>query len=123
LNKYLRTQVLISEATRKQLGDGFIVRPLGEFKVTGKARSVLIEELICRGDAEAGERQWIALFVEGLRLYRAGDFGSAQDLLRQTAAARGGFDGPSEFYLRAMAALEKNGRPDDWSGIIEMTEK
>ena len=123
LNKYLRTQVLISEATRKQMGDGFIVRPLGEFKVTGKARGVFIEELICRCDAEAGEGKWIALFAEGLRLYRAGDFRGAQELLRQTAAARGGFDGPSEFYLKAIAGLEKNGRPDDWTGIIEMTEK
>jgi adenylate cyclase len=123
LNKYLHTQVLISAVTGKQLGDGFIVRPLGEFKVTGKARSVLIEELICRRDAETGERQWIALFAEGLRLYRAGDFRGAQELLRQTAAARGGFDGPSEFYLRSIDGLEKNGYPDGWTGVIEMTEK
>lgn len=123
LNKHLRTQVLISEATRRQIGDGFIVRPLGEFKVSGKTKAVLIEELICRCDAEAGEREWIEIFVEAVGFFRAGDFPRAGELMRETATVRGGFDGPSEFYLKTMAELEKNGRPDDWAGIIQMTEK
>ena len=123
LNKYLCTQVLISESTRKQLDNQFIVRPLGEFKVTGKAHSVFIEELLCRCDAEAGERKWIALFIEGLRLYRTGDFGGARELFQQTVAAR-----MVSTVLRS--SISNRSRP--WRkidarrigrGVIEMTEK
>ena len=121
LNKYLRTQVLMGGRGNK--GARVHRSSAGRIQGHGKARGVFIEELICRCDVEAGEGKWIALFAEGLRLYRgAGDFRGAQELLRQTAAARGGFDGPSE-VSQAIAGLEKNGRPDDWTGIIEMTEK
>ena len=36
---------------------------------------------------------------------------------------RGGSDGPSEFYLRKMTQLEPNGRLEDWTGIVELSEK
>ncbi|MEY2439732.1 MAG: adenylate cyclase, partial [Verrucomicrobiota bacterium] len=71
LNKYLNTQVLISEAVREQLGDKFITRRLGEFRVAGKTRSVIIHELLCRCAAEAGEQAWITVFEEGLGGFRA----------------------------------------------------
>ncbi len=123
LNKYLRTQVLISEATRRQIGDKFLVRRLGEFRAAGKHHSVLIHELICRCDAAANEREWIGLFEQGVEKFCQGDFARAADFMKQTQAARGGADGPAAFYLKQIAALDGSGRPKDWSGIIEMTEK
>ena len=74
LNKYLSTQVLISDAVRQQLGDGFITRQLGEFRVAGKTNSVIIHELLCRCDAESGEKSWIEIFEKGLTVFRAGEF-------------------------------------------------
>ncbi|MGZ5537298.1 MAG: CHASE2 domain-containing protein [Chthoniobacterales bacterium] len=123
LNKHLRTQVLISETTRSQMGKKFLVRRLGEFRAAGKTHSVLIHELICRCDAAAGEREWIELFEQGLAKFREGDFARASDFMKQTEAARGGNDGPAAFYLKKIAALNAAGLPDDWLGIIEMTEK
>src|SRR2546423_2629028 len=118
LNKYLSTQVLISEAVREQLGDKFITRRLGEFRVAGKTRSVIIHELLCRCDAESGERTWIRVFEEGLEGFRAGEFSKAHDLLNQTRHMRGGSDGPAEFYLKKIAAMEANGHPGDWTGVV-----
>ncbi|MEY2485669.1 MAG: adenylate cyclase [Verrucomicrobiota bacterium] len=124
LNKYLNTQVLISEAVREQLGDKFITRRLGEFRVAGKTRSVIIHELLCRcGDAQSGEESWIRVFEEGLGGFRAGEFSKACDLMNQTRHLRGGSDGPAEFYLRKIAAMKGNGNPADWTGIVELTEK
>ena len=123
LNKYLSTQVLISDAVREQLGDKFITRRLGEFRVAGKTRSVIIHELLCRCDAESGERTWIRVFEQGLEGFRAGEFSKAHDLLNQTRHMRGGSDGPAEFYLRKIAAMEANGHPGDWTGVVELTEK
>jgi adenylate cyclase len=124
LNKYLSTQVLISEAVRKQLApDRFIIRPLGEFRVAGKKQSVVIHELLCRCDAESGEKAWIDVFEEGLGKFRAGEFEAARVSLNRTREIRGGADGPSEFYLRKIAGLEANGHRENWTGIVELSEK
>jgi adenylate cyclase len=123
LNKYLSTQVLISEAVREQLGDKFITRQLGEFRVAGKTNPVVIHELLCRSNAESGERSWIEVFEEGLTVFRAGEFRRAGDLMERTRQMRGGFDGPAEFYLRKIHALEPNGHLENWTGVVEMSEK
>jgi len=123
LNKYLSTQVLISDAVRQQLGDGFVTRQLGEFRVAGKKQSVVIHELLCRCDAESGEKSWIEIFEKGLVVFRAGEFEAARDYMERTRKMRGGSDGPSEFYLRKITQLEPNGHLEDWTGIVELSEK
>lgn len=123
LNKYLSTQVLISDAVRQQLGDRFIIRQLGEFRVAGKKQSVIIHELLCRCDAESGEKKWIEIFEKGLGVFRAGEFSAARDYMERTRALRNGSDGPAEFYLRKIAGLEANGHLEDWTGVVELSEK
>jgi adenylate cyclase len=123
LNKYLHTQVLISDAVRQQLGDGFVTRSLGEFRVAGKKQSVVIHELLCRCDAESGEKSWIDIFEKGLTVFRAGEFKAARDYMGRTRELRGGSDGPSEFYLRKLGALEGSDHPENWTGVVELSEK
>ena len=123
LNKYLSTQVLISDAVRQQLGDKFITRRLGEFRVAGKTRSVVIHELLCRCDSESGEKSWIELFETGLRAFGSAEFREARDSMNRTRQMRGGFDGPAEFYLKKIAALEANGHSENWTGVVQLTEK
>lgn len=123
LNKYLRTQVLISDAVKQQLGDKFITRHLGEFRVAGKTRSVVIHELLCRCESESGEKSWIELFETGLRAFGSAEFREARDSMNRTRQMRGGSDGPAEFYLKKIAALEANGHSENWTGIVELTEK
>jgi adenylate cyclase len=122
LNKYLGTQILISQAVRERLADNFITRRLGEFRVAGKAHSVIIHELLGRGQAHSGERAWIEAFEAGLDNFRAGKFSDAADLMNRACQLRGGSDGPAEFYLRKTATF---GGQDlrEWSGIIELSEK
>lgn len=124
LNKYVSTQVLISDAVKKQLPEGrFVTRRLGEFKVAGKTESVVIHELVCRCEALNGERQWIEVFEDGVEVFRAGEFAKARDFMERTRILHGGTDGPAEFYLRKIANLESDGARDDWTGIVELTEK
>lgn len=123
LNKYLSTQVLISDAVRQQLGDGFVTRQLGEFRVAGKKQSVIIHELLCRCGAESGEKSWIETFEKGLGVFRTGEFKAAREYMNQTRQMRGGSDGPAEFYLRKIAGLEANGHLEDWTGVVELSEK
>ena len=123
LNKYLGTQVLISEAVRAQLGDAFISRRLGEFQVAGKTHSVVIHELFCRCAAENGERAWIKVFEEGLDEFRRGEFANAAQAMKRTCELRGGADGPAEFYLRRITKFSSEGTPAGWNGVIELSEK
>jgi hypothetical protein len=43
--------------------------------------------------------------------------------MNQTREMRGGSDGPSEFYLRKLAALEEKGHLENWTGVVELSEK
>jgi adenylate cyclase len=123
LNKYLGTQVLISEAVRAQLGSRFVTRRLGEFQVAGKTHSVIIHELFCRSEKENGEGVWIEVFEAGLNDFRNGRFSSAAEFMKRTCELRGGSDGPAEFYLRRIAKLSQLEIEKTWNGIIELSEK
>ena len=122
LNKYLGTQILISEAVRAQLENKFITRRLGEFRVAGKVRSVIIHELLGRGEADSGQRGWIDAFEAGLDWFKAGKFSNSADLMNRTCQLRGGSDGPAEFYLRKIAVLRGQDLKN-WDGIIGLSEK
>jgi adenylate cyclase len=122
LNKYLGTQILISEAVRERLEDKFNTRRLGEFRVAGKAHSVRIHELLGRNGADSGERAWIDAFEAGLELFKAGKFSDAADLMNRTCQLRGASDGPAEFYLRKISVLRSQD-VKNWNGIIELSEK
>jgi adenylate cyclase len=123
LNKYLGTQVLISDSVHKQLDGRFLTRRLGEFRVAGKTHSVVIHELLCRSQAQKGEKVWIDSFEAGLESFRAREFDKAAAMMNRTLQLRGGSDGPAAFYLRKIAALESREDKQDWDGTIELTEK
>jgi len=122
LNKYLGTQILISEAVRERLDGKFSTRRLGEFRVAGKVHSVAIHELLGRGEARSVDQAWIDAFETGLDHFRAGRFSEAADLMNRARQLRGGSDGPAEFYLRKIAILRNEGLKN-WDGIIELSEK
>jgi adenylate cyclase len=122
LNKYLGTQILISEAVREQLEDKFLTRRLGTFRVAGKAHSVCIHELLGRGEADSAQRAWIDAFEAGLDGFQAGKFSNSADLMNRACQLRGGSDGPAQFYLRRIAILQGQDLKN-WDGIIELSEK
>jgi adenylate cyclase len=123
LNKYLGTQVLISEAVRERLDGKFVTRRLGEFRVAGKTHGVIIHELLGSSAAGASERAWIQVFEAGLNVFRAGKFSSATELMKRTCELRGGSDGPAEFYLRKIATYSNQETAANWNGVIELSEK
>ena len=123
LNKYLNTQVLISDTVRQQLDNRFVTRRLGEFRVAGKTESVLIHELLCRRSESNGEQEWIAAFETGLKSFQAGEFAAAVEAMDKTIQMRGGADGPAQFYLRRLAKLSQAPKPGSWNGVIELSEK
>ena len=122
LNKFLGTNVLISDAVRRELGGEFIARRLGEFRVVGRKEACVIHELL-GPSAQETRAAWCDLFEKGVGAFRAGDLDAAERLMRETLAAREGADGPASFYLAQIAHLRTKPVPDGWGGIVDFTEK
>ena len=85
--------------------------------------------------AEAS-RPWRERFAAALQLFRARQFEEAEKAFRETIEVRkqiegrpadrvdkSGGDGPSLFYLSAIAKLRVSPPPEDWIGEVSMKEK
>jgi len=126
INKFLGTQILLSEATANHLDGEFVTRPLGRFVLKGKTRSISLHELMGPRTSLAGqdlESEWFSTFQSGVEAYAEGRLDVAAKFMRQTIETRAGGDGPSEFYLRKIAEIEKRGRPAEWTGSVALDEK
>ena len=125
MNKIVNTSILISDATQKRLGGRFITRLVGHFAPVGKSHGHPIHELLCPASDPAAEthRQWVPLFAEAIEAIKSGAFEQAKGLFRKTVWERGGEDGPSEFYLKKIAQLEKENALQEWTGVVKLTEK
>jgi len=117
-NKYTGTAILLSDDTAQRLGGKFLLRRLGAFKVKGKGRFVVIHELL--GDDPAARPPWLDPFDAALAAWFAGDFAAARAGFEAVKAARGGKDGPAQFYLdRIDTATVTPG----WTGEVELEGK
>jgi adenylate cyclase len=124
LNKYLGTDILLSESTRSQLSDQIKLRDLGQFLVVGKTKPVRIFEVLGPKQSFPSEPAWCAAFAEGLRDFALGEFDRAEQQMLRTIELHDGKDGPAKFYLKEIekaraAALAK----EDWTGAVSVDAK
>jgi adenylate cyclase len=117
-NKYTGTSILLSDETAQQLGGKFLLRRLGAFKVQGKARAVVIHELL--GEDPAARSTWLDSFDAALGAWIKGDFTAARVGFEATKAARGGADGPSQFYLDRLGRVSFS---PEWTGDVTLEGK
>ncbi|MEF3192295.1 MAG: adenylate/guanylate cyclase domain-containing protein [Campylobacterales bacterium] len=114
LTKSYHAHIIISDATARQLGDGFVLRPLDRVRVKGKNDAVVIHELL----PDTPENRHLAkAFAQALEYYFAGKF---QEALKAFEALEP--DGPSSLFAeRCRHLLAKP--PAIWDGIWTMTTK
>jgi adenylate cyclase len=122
LNKYLRTEILVSEEVIQDLS-GFLTREVGTFRLKGKSQPVVIHELICRiEEADESQRRICAAFSDGLRVFRDRSWDEARDIF-----SRGGLDaqsdGPAHFYVQLCEQYKMNAPEETWQGVVPMEEK
>ena len=125
MNKYLGTQILLSDATASGLGGEFVTRPLGKFVVKGKTLPVSLFELLGPRTPEwdasdGGGLVWFTSFCAGVEAFARGDLDESSRLMAETISQRGGADGPAQFYLRQIALARETGVAD---GLVRMEEK
>ncbi|WP_149541100.1 adenylate/guanylate cyclase domain-containing protein [Siccirubricoccus phaeus] len=130
MNKLYGTQILISEATRKAAGEGFITRPVDCVLAKGAAQPLELHELLglatvdslaeakLRPDpaALAGLPAWRRM----MGAYRAGRFQAAEAALAE--AGDPAADPLLAVYAARLAGL-RDGAPAGWSPVLRLTTK
>jgi adenylate cyclase len=120
LNKTYGTNILISAATRQELGDKFICRPIDVVRVKGKEIPVKIYEPLkeSKGDELLAE---VELFKQAFDYYQARNFTEAKIILTRLQQDR-----PCKLYslyLERITAFVIEPPPPDWDGVCTFTTK
>lgn len=114
-NKQFGTYLMLSEATWRLAGDGFLGRELACLRVVGRQTPVRVHELVALAGAPR-PAAWED-FAAGRRHFTAGDFAAAAACFAQLPN-----DPASQAYLRRCRTLPVR-PPADWSGVWELSEK
>jgi class 3 adenylate cyclase len=123
VNKMFGTWILISENTRRNIGDTFLCRKLDRVRVAGISEPVRIYELLDFANGASDEKKTVAeLFHKALELFER----------REWQAAEAGFqkvldnsfdDSPSKIYLERCALYRMSPPPEEWDGVFDWKAK
>jgi adenylate cyclase len=117
LNKQYGTTVLISESTKKELNDQFVLRLIDYVRVKGKKEPLQIFEVLGEQDYRLSAAQ--EQFVQGMGLYQQRAFKEAYDAFRRGAEE----DPPCRLFLSRCKNFLHHSSSADWDGIWNWEEK
>jgi adenylate cyclase len=123
LNKFLGTDILISEATFKQLKDGIQTRPVGRFIVVGKGKPAAVYEVLGKTTEFQPRPPWLETFARGLEHFAKRELDASEIMFKQTIEMRGGKDGPAQFYLQRIERERTKPDTSVWDGTVRLQEK
>ncbi|MEI9865403.1 MAG: adenylate/guanylate cyclase domain-containing protein [Limisphaerales bacterium] len=122
LNKYLGTEVLITQDVFNGIQGRLDARFLGLFRLKGFERNVGVYELVGKPDKTESFRPLHEAFAAALKLFQEKKLADAETALQKVLEIKPN-DGPSKFYLKHIAELRDHLLPSDWSGEVELKEK
>jgi len=114
LTKFYGVAVIVSDATRKQVGSEFNFRELDLVRVKGKHEPVAVFELITKQSGLYDS------FAEGMRLYRERDFASALGIFESLSKYN---DTVSNLYVERCNAFLSNPPDAGWDGVYVALSK
>lgn len=121
-NKFFGTRILICQATREEMGDDLLVRPLGKIRVVGRERPVVVCELIGLTDKHADRAEFAALFEDMVLEYWEGRFEKAGAILDELEKMDPD-DKPVKIYRGLLEKIRASGKQSYHGGVIEMETK
>jgi adenylate cyclase len=122
INKEYHTQIVISEATYKQVGARFVCRELDKIRVKGKKLPVNIYELL---DVVAEKQKYeslLDLFSRAMAAYRAQNWRPAAGKFGELLAKYPD-DGPTQVFLQRTMEFMENAPEPEWDGVYVMKTK
>ncbi|MBB6479732.1 adenylate/guanylate cyclase domain-containing protein [Spirochaeta isovalerica] len=123
VNKQYGTQILISGATKKQIGDAFVTRELDKVRVVGIQRPVTIYEL-CGFRKQLSEDQLRAyeIYHQALEFFRAKKWAQAEEFFHMVTELIHN-DGPSDVFIKRCKQYSHKAPPADWDGVYNLVKK
>ncbi|MCD6122736.1 MAG: adenylate/guanylate cyclase domain-containing protein [Spirochaetales bacterium] len=123
VNKQYGTWVLISETTRKEIGDHFLVRKLDRVRVVGIKQPVRLFELLDEENlADAKVKEAVEVFHGGLELFEERDWEGAAAVFNNVLKVNPN-DGPSAVYIKRCRDFRKKNPPASWDGVFNLSIK
>lgn len=122
VNKYLGTRILVSCEVITGL-DEFLIRPLGDFLLTGKSTPVNLFELITHRDSASERQLWLCeTFDRTLNAYRRQHWDEASKGFNEILDVMPE-DGPARFFLTACQQYRSAVPIDSWDPTVRISNK
>lgn len=125
LNKFYKTQLLISEAVFQQLAhpEKYLIRLVDKVVLKGKKVGMGIYEVLPPiKESLENKLRYITLFNEAFDLYTKGDFSHAESAF-QLCLKQNPDDAVAQLLLSRCIEFQKTGGPKNWNGTIVLLEK
>ncbi|GJL73837.1 MAG: hypothetical protein NMNS01_30360 [Nitrosomonas sp.] len=121
-NKKLGTRLLLSNEVVADLDD-FLIRPLGDFLLTGKSLPVGLAELVAHKQAASSEQRWLCeIFAQAMQAYHTGKWQQAQNGFSEILKVFP-YDGPAQFFSKRCQQHEFMPSVGSWPAAIQMSTK
>lgn len=121
-NKMFGTSVLISEATRKAMGEDLLARRIGMIRLSGMAKPAVVYELIGYRDENQSQVEFVELFETMVDHYWKKQFGVIPDMLDRLEEMKPG-DKSVRIYRNLLVKINNIGTEMYRDGVIEMEGK
>ncbi len=123
VNKQYGTWVMISENTRKEIGDDFFVRRLDRVRVVGIQQPVRLFELIDeKVNADPKKVEAVEIFHRGLELFEERDWEGARNEFKKVLEVLPD-DGPAKIYIKRCNDFKRKSPPASWDGVFNLSMK
>jgi adenylate cyclase len=124
VNKQYDTHgILISEYTKDQIGDEFVVRPLSRVTVVGIPVPLRLYELLeIRSDAPQSMLDMVKTWEGAFKAYESRDFESAKRIFNNIYQ-NDPEDSPAKLYINRCVEFIASPPPKEWDGVDNLTEK
>lgn len=113
-NKFYRSRILVSEATRNLAGGAFVFREIDSLRVMGRVEPERVYELL--GRPGEGREDLAAAFANGLSCYRKQNWDAAEAAFNECLKLAPN-DGPSQAFLERIRAFREAPPPAGWDGV------
>jgi adenylate cyclase len=122
-NKALGSRSLLSEATAKLLGDEFLLRPMGNFRVVGRSEGVSTFEALClRGEATDRQKHAAEISTRIIECFRQARFDECINAVHEFAELFGSTKF-TQLYLELCREYQLAPPENGFKGLIVLTEK
>lgn len=123
ITKTYGVSVLISEETRKDVGERFLCRELDRVRVKGKQIPIRIYEVLARShQVQEAQRTFVQQWNEALALFHQQQWQTAYERFSTLLQERGE-DKSCRLYLERCQHYEQNPPPSEWDGVTTFTRK